>query len=104
MKQLGELLTLEDEFAARGIRVVALAKEMRAQDELAKTARRFPERGFRLGGLPRGEGLESYARTSGYLIASDGTVLEVFPMETFNRPRWWAILHRIDAIESAATD
>lgn len=96
MKQLGELLERRDAFAERGVRVLALAKEMRKAEELAATARRFPDRWFRIGGLPAGEGLEAYARTSGILIDRDGAILEVFPMETFDRPDWGAILDAID--------
>ena len=98
MKQLGELLGLQAAFDARGVKVIAVAKEMRSQEELDETARRFRERWFRVGGLPDGTGLEPYQRTSGYLIGTDGTVLQVFPMETFDRPRWGAILREIDRI------
>lgn len=91
---------MQDEFAKRGIALIAVAKEMREQNELTKTARRYPERAFRLGGLPQGEGLEAYANTSGYLIDAEGTIRQVFPMEAFNRPSWWAILKEADRVLS----
>lgn len=78
--------------------MIAVAKEMRAQDDLAKTARRYPDREFRLGGLPQGEGLEAYAPTTGFLIGADGTIRQEFPMETLNRPSWWAVLKEIDRV------
>ena len=45
-----------------------------------------------------GAGVERYARTTGYLLDSEGVVRQVFPMETYNRPRWWAVLHEIDRL------
>lgn len=89
---------MQDEFAKRGVRLIAVAKEMRDPGDLKKTARRYPERTFRLGGLPQGEGLEAYANTSGFLIDANGTIRQVFPMEAFNRPSWWAILKEIDRV------
>jgi len=98
MVQLGELQSTWSEFEARGIEVIALAKETGELSELAATAQRFPDRPFVLVGAVGGKGVESYARTTGYLIDSEGVVRQVFPMETYNRPRWWAVLNEIDRL------
>ena len=100
MKQLGELQSMWDEFESRGVEVIAIAKETAKLAELNETAERFPERPFTLVGAVDGKGVERYARTTGYLLDTDGTVRQVFPMETYNRPRWWAVLHEIDRLFS----
>jgi hypothetical protein len=98
MVQLGELQEIWGEFEERGVQVLAIAKETGDLSELEKTAARFPDRPFVLLGAVEGRGVERYARTTGYLLDSDGIVKQVFPMETYNRPRWWAVLHEIDRI------
>ena len=97
MVQLVQLQDMWSEFERRGVEVIAIAKETGDLSELADTARRFDQRPFHIAGAVEGKGVERYERTTGYLIDPDGTVVEVFPMETYNRPSWWAVLNAVDA-------
>ena len=38
------------------------------------------------------------ARTTAYLLDEDGFVRQVFPMSTYARANWWAILNEIDRL------
>ena len=100
MLQLGELQTLVDEFDARDTVVVTIANEEESLD--ASLAIRN-----HLGGEdPRFVSLvdladitsESMERTTAYLVDGAGKVRQVFPMEIYSRPSWWAILNEIDTI------
>ena len=42
-----------------------------------------------------------YERTTAYLIDKEGIVRQVFPMEIYRRPPWWAILNEIDRVFGA---
>ena len=101
MTQLVQLQDMWSEFESRGLDVIAIAKETGKMAELEDTSGRFPDRPFHLAGALEGVGVERYANTTGYLIGPDGTVLQVFPMETYNRPSWWAILNEVDAQSEA---
>lgn len=96
MKQLGELLRLEKEFAARGVLVVAVAKEIRKEGELAKAHANLPDAWFSIAGEIGGKGLERYAPTSGYFIDAQGVIRHVMPMETYNRPSWDTVFEEFD--------
>ena len=74
MTQLVELQDLWEEFEGRGVEVLAIAKETGDLSELAATSKRFPDRPFTLLGAVEGAGVERYARTTGYLLDSDGIV------------------------------
>jgi len=96
MKQLVQLQEVYDAFARRGVKVIGLSLEAAEMEEHAKTLRRFPDRRFLLAGAIGGEGAERYAQTTGYLVDAEGVVLQVMPMEAYNRPSWQAVLTEID--------
>lgn len=81
--------------------MVAVAKELRTPEELTKTHQRFGSPWFLLGGEVGGAGLDGYERTAGYVIDAAGIVRQVMPMETYNRPRWTAVLAEIDRVLGA---
>lgn len=102
MKQLVKLPALEEEFEKRGVALVAVANEEGDMAEHAKIRDHF-------GGVPpfrhapdfQGRATRPYGRTTSYLIDRRGTVRQVFPMEIYERPPWWAFLNEIDALAEA---
>jgi len=87
-----------DEFEKRDIVVVAVAQEEKKLADHAKTVGRFPEAPFFIVADVNHEKTRPYSRTTAYFIDKSGTVRQVFPMEIYNRPSWWAILNEVDRI------
>ncbi len=101
MEQLGELRDLYDEFKDRKVAVIGVSNEER---NLMAHTNVIGELGF----LPEwdlvtdiGYRHNSFARTTAYLLDTDGVVRQVFPMEIYDRPPWWAILNEVDRIDAA---
>ncbi|MDJ0840852.1 MAG: hypothetical protein QNK37_30350 [Acidobacteriota bacterium] len=98
MKQLVQLQKVYDEFEKRDIEVIAVSLEAAEMEQHAKTLKRFPNRRFKLAGALNWEGMDAWARTTGYLIDKTGVIRQVFPMETYNRPDWWSVLNEADRL------
>lgn len=98
MKQLVQLQDVKDEFAKRGVKVIALSLEAGKMEDHAGTLKRFPNRMFALGAAIEGKGAPGLARTTGYLVDGSGVVQQIMPMEAYNRPSWWAVLNEIDRL------
>ena len=101
MHQLVQLMDVHGEFEKRDTRIVGLANEEQSLENFAKVDQRFD------GGAPfdlvvdlayHREGTGPYERTTAYLIDKKGVVRQVFPMEIYERPPWWAFLHEIDRV------
>lgn len=103
MLQLVQLQKLYDEFEERDTVVIAIANEepdLESNARLANRFRRGPPRFVNLVDLEFS--LEPHVeRTTAYWLDTSGTVRQVFPMEIYSRPPWWAILNEIDAQRSS---
>jgi len=103
MVQLVQLQRIYDEFEARDTTVIAIANEETRLEDNAKLAQRFrrePPRFVNLVDL--GFSLsDRVERTTAYWVDEKGIVRQVFPMEIYSRPPWWAILNEIDAQRGA---
>ena len=98
MLQLGQLQELVEEFEARDTVVVTIANEERDPADSAKVRNHLggEEPAF-VNLVDMGWSLaEHFERTTAYWVDAEGVVRQVFPMEIYSRPPWWAILNEID--------
>jgi hypothetical protein len=91
---------LEDELALRDTAVVFVSLEdetLAEHDTIAEIFDDLP--GFSVAAeLDFDRATSPLAYTTAYLIDPRGVVREVFPMETYARAPWWAILGEIDRL------
>jgi peroxiredoxin len=87
------------EFDKRETMVIAIAQEDTDLPSHGKLVKRFqPQPKFKIAADVDGKTLAHYDRTTAYLIDKNGKIREIFPMPIHVRPRWEAILSRIDEI------
>ena len=101
MQQLGELQGLVGEFRQRRVQVVAVSTEettMRAHRGVLAQLEGEPSFPI-LADLQRAK-TAAYERTSAYFIDRRGRIRQIFPMEIYARPPWWAILNEIDRLRA----
>lgn len=102
MEQLGELRELYAEFEERDVAILGISSEERNMMDHANV---IGELGF----MPEwdlvtdiGYRHDAYERTTAYFVERTGEVRQVFPMEIYDRPPWWAILNEIDRLDDEA--
>ncbi|MEQ8767007.1 MAG: hypothetical protein RL885_24045 [Planctomycetota bacterium] len=89
------------ELSAHGAFAVAVAQEDKSLEEHAKFYANFgDDRPFAIVADLEGVTLESYRRTTTYLIDRSGIVREIFPGSVRLRPSWLAIRNRFAEIEA----
>lgn len=101
MKQLVQLHDLYEEFVARDVEIVAFSNEEPSFMAHTKVIGELGERPpYPILCDAKRKQTPRYERTTAYLVDRDGTVLQVFPMEIYDRPPWWAVLNEIDRLDA----
>jgi glutathione peroxidase-family protein len=101
MKQLVKLQDLYKEFVARGVEIVAFSNEEKSFMAHTKVIGQLGESPpYPILCDAKRKATPRYERTTAYLVGRDGTVQQVFPMEVYDRPPWWAILNEIDRLDA----
>ncbi len=103
MQQLVELQDLYPEFETRGVEIIAVSNDEKSFMAHTKVIGQLGERPpYPILCDAKRKHTTAYERTTAYLVERDGSIGQVFPMEIYDRPPWWAIINEIDRLDAAA--